>query len=116
MLTHLDNLTVFLEGSTNLDWCPESSKSFAADNPVTSQRLSISRQKLEQGAYSHYWRSAATYTYVLVIKTGSNINSIYTEIATGDYDKDIDRLLENLFRVAQHKSVDKLISSKQVTW
>ena len=116
-----ETIAIFLEGSADLDWnvSPVYENGFEAVNPVTGQEITI--RQITKISIDQDWnilnrKSDTTYELDICLNPKADIGAkAYTNICTGDYNKNCDNLLQALFRTAKQKAQCKLLGPVPVS-
>lgn len=112
LLTGLEQIEIFLTGSKELPWTIADG-AFTAHNYATGHQLIIRRKEQTELEFFNL-RSVFSYELaVLINPKASSIERTYTYIRTGDYNRNCDKLLEELFRQAQLIAQTKLLSGDE---
>ena len=98
-------LEIFIEGSMELQWLPNTENSFKAYNPVTKKRVLIARKTITDVEFPSL-KNSYIYELTIAVKTEE---WEYTTIRSGDWSSKIDNLMKDLFSAAQHSTIRWLI-------
>ena len=109
LLSPEEEMAIFLEASADLDWAIATETSFTATNPNTGFVLSINRKEVVEVEFPEL-KTTFVYQLCVLANPKANIDArVRTNIKTGDYNRECDKLLAILFRKAQHKAQIKLL-------